>query len=520
MIDLETIQATFVLHRNGRFRIERMVGKGAMGTVFFATDTQFDLPCAIKIINPNYLDNTVILSRFRKEARILRKIDHPSVVKVYDLDEVDGLPYIVLEWVEGGNLWDFIGKSGPLGPDIAVSAMILVCAGIEEAHAKGVIHRDIKPENILLTKELFPKITDFGIARMDDARTRQTQDGIGMGSLGYMAPEQVDRVATVDERADVHALGVTLWTIMRGEGPLVGFFFAHVLEDKPGLLSGIPEPLQRIIKKATALLPEGRYSSVRELREELLVALADLPKSSQTLLFGGEGDPLRVLPAASARPIMPEVAFADTDGFDEAEHFKRVQKTRQGAIVRAAAIGIVLIAMVFGALFLILREPETKRESKTEVKIPVVPAPIQVVEVLSPKSDPRLIAEGEFGRPRAGVELGSTLAHRVELSKPKTKNPKPVTPAVIEPPAVIDQPVVETVRVGFSAPDGDTVKAWLVGSSGKHRLPCSVQPGTYKVVSRFANRDLEQVSIPSFAVRVGESPRVSCNSSFELCKAR
>ncbi|MBI4714235.1 serine/threonine protein kinase [Candidatus Uhrbacteria bacterium] len=524
MIDLETIKEAFATHRSGRFRIERQVGQGGMGTVFFAIDTQFDLPVAIKIINPDQLASDQVISRFKKEARILRRIRHPSIVEVYDLDEIDGLSYIVLEWVDGGNLWNYVVKNGALAPDVAVNMMILVCAGIEATHAKKVIHRDVKPENILLTKDGFPKVTDFGIARMDDARTHHTRDGVGMGSLGYMAPEQIDRAATVDERADVHALGVTLWAIMRGQEPPAGFFFAPAIEDRPELMVGIPASLREIITKATMLRPETRYGSVRELREALQSALSELPKSSQTLLFGGEGDPLRILP--------PNIGFAQTDefdGFDDEEHLRLVRKARRGAIAKFTAVVATLFLAIAGVVvyflsesvnvplpkpFEALRSPQALEEGD-DMGLPVLSTP----EFPKPTFDQRALEQEEARRSRFEIELSATprLQGSTTPRLKKTEKPKQV-----EPPPKVEEPkveVVETVHVGFSAPEGDAVKAWLVGSSGRHRLPCNVPAGTYKVVAKFGSSETEQAG-PSLVVRSGESPRVNCNSSFELCKVK
>jgi serine/threonine protein kinase len=517
MIDLETIKTAFETHRSGRFRVERLVGRGGMGTVFYAVDTGFDLPVAIKIINPDQLENPQVLARFRKEARIIRKIEHPSIVKVYDLDEIDGLPYIVLEWVDGGDLWNFVENNGALQPDTAVNVMVLVCAGIEQAHLKGVIHRDIKPDNILLTPNGFPKITDFGIARMDDARTRQTKDGIGMGSLGYMAPEQIDRAALVDERADIHALCVTLWAIMRGEEPPIGFFFAPTIEDKPELMNRIPESLCSVIIKATALKPEARYGSVRELRDALQLALSELPKSSQTVLFGGEGNPLRILPKPTPSDSSG-MGFAQTDefdSFDSDEHLRRVRKARRGALARLLAFVLVMIIAIASAVVYFSNEPANVPISKGDDRwLPVSSTPL--LPELVEGHDLRLL-EQEVRHQRVEIESAISKTKTIKPEKPKPIEPKVVEPKMIEPEAI--KPI-ETVRVGFSAPDDDSVKAWLVGQSGKYKLPCQVVPGSYKVIVQFTGRDAEQVSIPNLIVRSGESPRINCNSSVELCKVR
>lgn len=318
-MDLGAVQAAFHEHRGGRFRVDRFIGKGGMGTVFLGFDTGFrQAPCAIKVINLALLEEQQVLERFRREAQIMARVKHPAVVEVYDLDELDGgLPYIVLEWVDGGSLSDYIETHGPLGPQMAVHVMSLVCAGIEPAHALGIIHRDIKPDNILLDRNGYPKVTDFGIAMMETGRTRLTQDGAGMGSLGFMAPEQMHTAKTVDARADVHALGVTLWSIMTGKLPPKGLFFRLSIENEPELMQGIPDLLVSVIERATQMKPDDRYANVAELREALVAVRDELPLTSAMSTFGNQDDADTPTIRTPPLPIPSRQSFLIGHTFDQ-----------------------------------------------------------------------------------------------------------------------------------------------------------------------------------------------------------
>lgn len=280
-IDLEALRAAFAEHRSGRFRLDRKIGKGGMGTVYLGFDTVREKPIALKVINLEMLEKESVLARFRREAKTMFQVEHQNVVRVYDLDDLQGgLPFLVLEWVEGASLSSYVDQHGPLPVRAAVQLMIWACEGVEAAHAKGVIHRDIKPDNILVTSEWVPKVIDFGIAMIETGSTRLTQDGTGMGSLGFMAPEQMQEAKTVDPRADVHALGVTLWSTIKGELPPPGLFFGLTFDSQPELFEEIPEELNSLIQSATKIRVEERCASVRHFREALLEIQENLKQNA------------------------------------------------------------------------------------------------------------------------------------------------------------------------------------------------------------------------------------------------
>lgn len=316
-IDLSAIQRAFASHRKGRYRVDKFIGKGGMGEVFQGLDTSLDRPCAIKILRLHLLENDMVRKRFDREAKIMAHIRHPAVIEVYDIDDLEGgLRFLVLEWADGGSLWDWILKKGALPAADAVVRMIDACSGLEAAHAQGVFHRDVKPENFLITEDGHTKLTDFGIAMRENATTRLTQDGFTLGSFGYMAPEQMQG-STVDARADVHALGVTLWSILTRQLPPIGYFFGLNFQSHPEIFGGIPDILVEVLRNATEVRPEDRYQSAAQMREALQTILPSLPlQGPTTLLYGGPGDPTAPPPKRPV-PSLPSEPALSAQGSDQ-----------------------------------------------------------------------------------------------------------------------------------------------------------------------------------------------------------
>lgn len=352
MIDTAAIARAFQAYRAGRFQILRRVGHGGMGTVFEAFDSQLQRSCAIKVLDPKYLEDDLVVSRFRREARVMIKIDHPAIVRVYDLDEIGGMPFIVLEWIAGGTLSQFCQDTNRLSAPVAISVMIRVCEGIMEAHAQGIIHRDIKPANVLLAprgeakdglREVLPKVTDFGIAKVEASQTRLTSDGSGMGSMGFWAPEQTNAAATVDVRADVHTLGVTLWTLLQADERPPGMFNASITAD-PRLLYGMPPALCGVIHKATSFRPEDRFQTVAEMRGVLQgILVSGASWGTHTSPFADPAD-MPGSPGELVFPSIPDIAHEATglinmSDFPGAQAPDSIIEIEQGGSPRPASGG-------------------------------------------------------------------------------------------------------------------------------------------------------------------------------------
>jgi len=208
-----------------QLEILQLLGQGGMGAVYQARQTKLDRLVAIKILPPEVARDPAFAERFTREARALARLNHPNIVTVHDFGDVDGLYYFTMEYVNGHNLRDLL-QAGALPADQTRAIVPQLCDALQYAHDEGLVHRDIKPENILLDKKGRVKIADFGLARLVGLTpTYLTLTGTHevMGTLLYMAPEQMKRTHTVDHRADIYSLGVVLYEMLTGELPLGRF---------------------------------------------------------------------------------------------------------------------------------------------------------------------------------------------------------------------------------------------------------------------------------------------------------
>ncbi len=257
---------------NGRYRLATKLGEGGMASVYRAWDTQDKEWRAIKVLLPEFARRAKLRIRFANEAQTMLRLDHRHLVSVFDVGMDAELPYIVMEIADGGCVIDWVDRYGPMPARMAVDIMMQVCKGLGAAHAIGIVHRDVKPHNILITRRGVCRVTDFGIAQIDDAGG-MTKTGSVMGTLGYMAPEQRTDAKNVDVRADVYGLGATLYKLVTG-GAVADLFLA---EHDAEMLEGVPPSLVPIVLKATAYKPAQRYSTVAELAKALHGAKRGLP---------------------------------------------------------------------------------------------------------------------------------------------------------------------------------------------------------------------------------------------------
>ena len=258
-----------------RYRRVRLLGRGGMATVELAHDTELDRPVAIKRLADNLAANEEYKRRFLREARLAARLSNPNIVAVYDAGAENGVPFIVMEYVEGETLGDLLQRRGRLDPAEAVALALQACSGLETAHEAGLVHRDIKPQNLLITPEGTLKIADFGIARSLDG-TQLTQAGTVLGTAGYLAPEQAagEPVTAV---ADIYALGAVLYELLTGRPPYEADSLAELfVKQTEGSITPLrelapaaPARLEDAVMRALARVPEYRYESAAALAAEL-----------------------------------------------------------------------------------------------------------------------------------------------------------------------------------------------------------------------------------------------------------
>ncbi len=258
----------------GRYQLEKVIGAGGMAAVYLATDTMLQVKRAVKILAPRYSDHDRVRQRFLDEARTMARLRHPNIVTVFDVGMEGARPFIVMELIEGGSLMDYIELHGPADPKLAIEVMVGVLGGIGAAHDNGVIHRDIKPHNVLLADHGVPKVTDFGIARVEDRADSLTKTGAMMGTLAYMAPEQRRNARGVGAGADIYAAGATLYVMVTGRDPFD--LYSSDLHDE--VYEGVEHELAQVLKQACRYRPEHRFRSVAEFQRALNTVTQRLPE--------------------------------------------------------------------------------------------------------------------------------------------------------------------------------------------------------------------------------------------------
>lgn len=589
---IEKIRELFRLHQNGRFTVEKVLGVGGMGIVVRAFDTRLKVARAIKIFNPELLAHERLVRRFQNEASIMAGIDHPNIVKVYDIGEVERHHFIVLEWIDGGSLAGFLDRSGFMHPQVALQMIYCVCDALSVAHKRGIIHRDIKPDNILINTDGIPKVTDFGIAHMEETeKKRLTATREAMGSPGYMAPEQMSDLASADARADVYSVAVTLWALVTALHP-PGLLFFHDLEESPELLNNVPVCLHEILKKAVAYKPADRYQSIAEFTLALKAIEQELPafvgSEMGVVRFDEDGyapeptaigatkiasltekssDPVTDQPTGSSLlppmmmggtlayrpggevaevPLLENVPVIVTESSakESVESVVSKQTEKHHRSYLRIALFVTGLGCVIGFIGMKLWSSQNTHELTEEknvivtslqtdaqsvFQLPVIDAgsgapalDVSIMEDVSEKMKEvaeaidvtevtKVEKEHKVSKPTRPIGTKSDETPVIKLGKKKEKSLQVPDP-------IVSKPEVVKVQVGLDLPSDDTSKVWLVGSGGKHKLPGSVVPGTYKVVAAFKDQEGEMTVMSALEIKEGSSIRLSCNAAFMKCR--
>jgi DNA helicase II / ATP-dependent DNA helicase PcrA len=333
------------------YRIIEPIGAGGMGQVYKAYDNKLQRVVALKVLPPEYVSQPDRRRRFFQEARAASALTHPHILTVYEVGEDDGKPYIAMEYVEGQTLRQKI-KASALELKEAVEIAIQIAAGLARAHELGIIHRDLKPENLMLSRDGYAKILDFGLAKLVAERDRalvadseqktlirgiETESGTLMGTVNYMAPEQL-LGQRVDRRCDVFSFGVVLCEMLTGKAPFVHenridtmHAILHRDPQFPGdNRSQLPSDVQRVLTKALAKAPKERYQSIEDLASELKQIKRDL-------------DLGKTLPLSSATRLILKRMTPGTRGVDYERELNEAQfkavTTTEGPLLIVAGAG-------------------------------------------------------------------------------------------------------------------------------------------------------------------------------------
>jgi tRNA A-37 threonylcarbamoyl transferase component Bud32 len=331
------------------YQVLSLLGKGGMGEVYLALDLRLGRKVALKLLPQQFIQDPLRVKLFEREARAASALNHPNIITIFDIGQCEGVHFIATEYIEGQTVRQRL-RGSPLPLREALKVAIQTAGALAAAHEAGIIHRDIKPENVMVRRDGYVKVLDFGLAKLTEtaavtnvdleAVTRQTtytMPGMVMGTVSYMSPEQA-RGETVDGRSDIFSLGVLLYEILIGKTPFTGptalDALAAMLEREPAPLTdsvrGIPAELERIVTKALRKDRGRRYQTMRDL-------LVDLESLQQQLDLESAGR----------------------------AHFRRPGK--KAALLRAGAILALILAVAGAALFVrAFRSPVVERAAVAE----------------------------------------------------------------------------------------------------------------------------------------------------------
>jgi len=259
---------------SNRFRIEKRIASGGMADVYLGEDIELNRKVAVKILSSNYAGDRNFVARFKSEATILARLNHPNIVEIYGWGKFDSSYYIVMEYVSGTSLKELIDRKGPIDPDIAAGFALQICDALGAAHQNSLIHRDIKPQNILITPENNVKVTDFGIAKSINTDVTRTLNIIG--TAHYISPEQA-RGDILDNRTDIYSLGVVMYEMLTGDLPFRGDTSIDIslkhINEKPvspsKIIYDIPKNIEKIVLTCLKKEPSERYGKIEDLKNDL-----------------------------------------------------------------------------------------------------------------------------------------------------------------------------------------------------------------------------------------------------------
>jgi predicted Ser/Thr protein kinase len=329
----------------GGYTIESLLGRGGMGTVYLATHERLARKVALKVIAPDLAHDEDFRVRFLRESQLAASLDHPNVISIYDADEVDGVLYLAMRYVNGPSLQALLRERGRLSPEETLRIAEQVGGALDEAHRAGLVHRDVKPANILLAEPRGDAyLCDFGLAKRTSSKG-VTQTGSFLGTVDYSAPEQIQG-GQLDGRADVYSLGCVLYHCLVGQPPYTrdtefAVLQAHLVDPPPslaGVRPGLGSSLDEVIAKAMAKDAAGRYPTAGALAAALREALAEPAAPT-------DADATRAAPPAAVSPKSVETAAPVTE-LDETRvatgrsHFRG----RPGWLIGALILVVALVA--------------------------------------------------------------------------------------------------------------------------------------------------------------------------------
>ena len=483
----------------GRYEIVRELGRGAMGIVYEARDPNIERRVALKIVRTDLIsaNKEDILRRFKNEAKAAGNLNHPNIVTIYDAGEAEGLLYIAMEFIEGTTLQAMLAQQGRVAPERIVEIMRQVCAGLDFAHARGIVHRDVKPANVMMAAQNLVKITDFGIARVGDG---MTMTGQVVGTPNYMSPEQV-LGKQLDGRSDLFSVGVMLYEMVTGERPFEGqsittimYKIVHEEPIAPRKLDSTIHPgLNAIIERALAKAAETRYQSGLELAAAL--------ENYKVLGTGTPGDP----DATATYSNLPATATMATAAASTAQVSPATMPAANATVVQPPATAttdaprkrgfspmllgclgvtaLLIVSFTVIAVVSLVRDKATKKNAEG--------APSEVVETAKPAAPP--------GAPQAPGSTPAQAARVIERTPPKAASTTAALKLNSTPPGA--QILVDGDETGKATPETVSIPR------GEHTIAVKM-PGFQEASAKFKVKGGEEFEFSPRLVPLGPGMHV------------
>ncbi len=358
---------------DSRYEIQELIGVGGMAMVYKAYDTIDDTTVAIKILKDEFLNNSDFIRRFKNESKAIAVLSHPNIVKVHDVSFGDKIQYIVMEYIDGITLKEYISHQKVIPWKEAVHFTVQILQALQQAHEKGIVHRDMKPQNIMLLQDGTIKVTDFGIARFSDNETRTMTDK-AIGSVHYIAPEQA-RGENTDGKTDIYSVGVMLYEMLTGKLPFEGDTAVSVaimqMQNDPKPLHEInpkiPEGIEEITLKAMRKEPKQRYASAAEMLEAIEIFRHN-PSVKFRYNYFVDQTPTKYVDSISSVPSpSPEPAYEDS--YDSYDYDMSGSVSRTVVKVVTVLVALLLVVAIGFMIYLMVSNNRRATETK-DVDIP------------------------------------------------------------------------------------------------------------------------------------------------------
>ncbi|MBC8507643.1 MAG: protein kinase, partial [Chloroflexi bacterium] len=332
------MEDVLVGHTLGAYQLVERLGQGGMATVYKAYEPALDRYVAIKVLPQFFAKDPNFMSRFRREAKAVAQLNHPSIMPIYSFGEEGDITYIAMQYVPGGTLKQ--GRGQVYEPAEAIRLALPIVRALAYAHQRGIVHRDIKPSNVLLGEEDWPVLADFGLAKMAEASQQLTGTGVGVGTPMYMSPEQ-GQGSGVDYRTDIYSMGIMLYEMLTGDVPFradtpMAVVIKHMTAPLPmprDANSDIPETLERVILKATSKSPDDRFQTAEEMIEAL-------ERAQHSLLSAPKDEDIATETVAALRE--PAAPVRDAESALKKGIFKKVG-LYLGAVIGVLIVGLLLM---------------------------------------------------------------------------------------------------------------------------------------------------------------------------------